>query len=188
MEIIGVSVGVQNSNNRNSQLLCFIDRKVLAQRVNHPDGVGSFGESADTAQRLLQLGKFTLLHQKLFLGVSLGGVLVVDFFQLLHAPQTLGDGLEVRQKTTEPALVDIRLTHAGRLLRNCFLSLLFSSHKKNGATGGDGFLQKRIRLIDVAQRLLQIDDVNAAALSEDEPLYLWVPATGLVSKVNTAIK
>src|SRR5699024_11014454 len=44
------------------------------------------------------------------------------------------------------------------------------------------------RGVDVAQRLLEIDDVDAVALREDEALHLGVPTTGLVSEVDAAVE
>ena len=38
------------------------------------------------------------------------------------------------------------------------------------------------------QRLLEIDDVDAVALTEDEPLHLRVPAPGLVPEVDTGLE
>ena len=35
---------------------------------------------------------------------------------------------------------------------------------------------------------MQVDDVDAVALGEDETLHLRVPATGLVSEVNAALE
>ena len=36
--------------------------------------------------------------------------------------------------------------------------------------------------------LLEVDDVDAVALGEDEALHLGVPTTGLVTKVNPSLK
>jgi hypothetical protein len=36
--------------------------------------------------------------------------------------------------------------------------------------------------------LLDIDNVDAIALSENETLHLWIPSTSLVSEVNTAVE
>jgi hypothetical protein len=35
---------------------------------------------------------------------------------------------------------------------------------------------------------LDIDDVDAIALCENKALHLWVPATSLMSEVNTAVE
>src|SRR5690606_3915785 len=52
----------------------------------------------------------------------------------------------------------------------------------------DGLLHELIGLVDVGQRLLQIDDVDAVAVGEDEPLHLGVPASGLMPEVRAAVK
>jgi hypothetical protein len=42
-----------------------------------------------------------------------------------------------------------------------------------------------LRELDLAQRLLQIDDVDAVALGEDEPAHLRIPPARLVTEVHT---
>jgi hypothetical protein len=36
--------------------------------------------------------------------------------------------------------------------------------------------------------LLQIDDIDAVALAEEELLHLWIPAVRLVAKVHTGFQ
>jgi hypothetical protein len=36
--------------------------------------------------------------------------------------------------------------------------------------------------------LVEIDDVNTVALTENESLHLWVPTAGLMSKMHASIK
>src|SRR5690606_27423507 len=143
---------------------------------------------ADTTQALVQLGELTLLDQELLLGEALGGVVEVELFELLHARQALRDRLEVGEETTEPTLVDVGLSDALSLLGDSALSLLLGSNEQDGATVGDRLLDIVVGLVDVGERLLQVDDVAAAALGQDETLHLRVPAAGLVSEVNAAVK
>src|SRR5690606_39466353 len=49
-------------------------------------------------------------------------------------------------------------------------------------------LDELVGAVDVGQRLLQVDDVDAVALGEDEALHLRVPATGLVPEVDAALE
>ena len=42
--------------------------------------------------------------------------------------------------------------------------------------------------VDVGQGLLQVDDVDAVAVGEDEATHLRVPTTGLVAEVDTGIE
>ena len=52
----------------------------------------------------------------------------------------------------------------------------------------NGFLDELISLVNVGQRLLQVDDVDAVTVSEDETTHLRIPATGLVAKVHTSVE
>ena len=52
----------------------------------------------------------------------------------------------------------------------------------------DRFADELVRAVDVLQGLLQVDDVDAVALGEDEPLHLRVPAPGLVSEMDTCVQ
>ena len=53
---------------------------------------------------------------------------------------------------------------------------------------GDGLLDELVGAVDERQRLLQVDDVDAVALGEDEALHLRVPAPGLVPEVDAALE
>ena len=53
---------------------------------------------------------------------------------------------------------------------------------------GDGLLDELVGVVDVPERLLQVDDVDAVALGEDESLHLRVPAAGLVPEVDAAVE
>jgi hypothetical protein len=47
-----------------------------------------------------------------------------------------------------------------------------------------GALEEGARLVEQGARLLQVDDVDAAALAEDELLHLGVPAPGLMAEMD----
>ena len=49
-------------------------------------------------------------------------------------------------------------------------------------------LHELVGAVDVGQRLLQVDDVDAVALGEDVALHLRVPAAGLVPEVHAGIQ
>ena len=76
----------------------------------------------------------------------------------------------------------------GGLLGDGLLGLLLGADEQHLAAAGDGVLDERVRAVDVGQRLLQVDDVDAVALGEDESLHLRVPATGLVPEVDAALE
>jgi len=97
-------------------------------------------------------------------------------------------GGEVREHAAEPTLVDIRHADPLGLLLDRFLSLLLGAHEKHRAAVGDGLLDELVRPVDVGQRLLQVDDVDAVAFGKDEPLHLRVPPPGLVPEVDAAFE
>src|SRR5699024_3855692 len=133
--------------------------------------------------------ELALLEQQLLLREArLGRVVVVELLELLHARKTLGDRLEVREEAAEPALVDIGLPDASRLLGEHFLRLLLGADEEDRAAVRDRLLDEVVGAVDVVQRLLQVDDVDARALREDEELHLRVPPAGLVSEVNAAVE
>src|SRR5215470_1519936 len=52
----------------------------------------------------------------------------------------------------------------------------------------DGLLNELVGAVDELQRLLEVNDVNAVALGEDETLHLRVPPTSLMPEVNAALE
>ena len=188
-ELVGVAVGVEDADNRDAQLLGLIDSEVLLLGVNNPERARRLLQVADTAEALVKLVELALLDEQLFLGeAGLRGVLVVELLELLHAREALTDRVEVGQQTTQPTLVDVGLAHAHRLLGDGLLSLLLGAHKEHRSAAGDGLLDEVVSLVDVRQRLLKVDDVNARALGKDKTLDLRVPPTCLVSEVNAAVE
>ena len=97
-------------------------------------------------------------------------------------------GGEVGEHAAQPALVHVRHADAGGLVGDRFLRLLLGADEHDAAAVGDGLLDELVRLVDVGQRLLQVDDVDAVAVGEDEPLHLGIPATGLMPEVGAAVK
>ncbi len=157
-------------------------------RVDHPDGGRRLGEVPDAAERLLELVALAPLDQQLLLRVALRRVVEVDEVELLETVEALVHGLEVGEQTAEPALVDVGLADAGRLLGDGLLGLLLRADEQHRATAGDGLLDEVVGLVDVGQRLLQVDDVDAGALRQDEALDLRVPPAGLVSEMHAAVE
>src|SRR5690606_27456448 len=74
------------------------------------------------------------------------------------------------------------------LLLDGLLRLTLRADEQDRSAAGDGALDEVVGRVDVGQRLLQIDDVDAVALRHDEALHLGVPATGLVPEVHAALE
>ena len=92
---------------------------------------------------------------------------------------------EVGEHSTQPPIIDVWHTHACRLLSNTLLGLFFSPDKKHRAAMGNCFFHEFVSSVDERKRTLQIDDVNAISLRQDEALHFWIPAPSLVSKVDS---
>ena len=136
----------------------------------------------------MQLVELALLDEELLLGEAARGALEVELLELLHAREALGDRLEVGEEAAEPALVDVGLADARRLLGDGLLGLLLGADEEDGAAVGDRLLDEVVRLVDEGERLLQVDDVDAGTLGEDEALHLRVPTAGLVPEVHAAVE
>jgi hypothetical protein len=98
------------------------------------------------------------------------------------------DGLEVGEEPTEPTLVDVGLTDATGFGCDRFLCLLLGADKEDSAAAGDGLANELVCRVDVSERLLKVDDVDARTLGQDEALDLRVPALCLVSEVHAAVE
>ena len=105
-------------------------------------------------------------------------------FELLELADLLLDRLEVGQHATEPTLRDEHATTTFGFITDDGGELALGADEEDVLTAQDDFAHELLRELDLAQRLLQIDDVNAIALGENEPAHLGVPTTGLVTEVN----
>ena len=138
---------------------------------------------------LLELVLLAAEDEQLLLGHARAGhVVEVELLELLEALQAAVHGLEVGEHAAQPALVHVGHADAGRLLGDGLLGLLLGADEQDRAAVGDGLLDELVGAVDVGQRLLQVDDVDAVALGEDEALHLRVPATGLVPEVHAALE
>ena len=68
------------------------------------------------------------------------------------------------------------------------LGLLLGADEQHVATAGDELADEVVRGLDPRERLLEIDDVDAVALTEDESLHLGVPPAGLVPEMDTGFE
>ena len=171
------------------QLAGLLDGEVLLVRVDDPHGGRRTAHLADAAEGLVELDLLAPHVEQFLLGAAgTGDVVEVDVVELLEAVDPLVHGLEVGEHAAQPALVDEGHPDAGRLLGDRLLGLLLGAHEHDRAALGHGVLDERVAGVDVGQRLLQVDDVDAVALGHDEALHLGVPATGLVPEVDAALE
>ena len=98
------------------------------------------------------------------------------------------DGDEVRQEAAQPALIDVVHVGALGLFGDRLLRLLFGADEQDLLAAACGGAHETVRVLEARQRLLQIDDVDAVALHEDEALHLRVPAAGLMAEMDAALE
>src|ERR1019366_1218287 len=97
-------------------------------------------------------------------------------------------GDPVGQQATQPALVHVEHRAALRLFGNCVLSLALGAYEEDDSAVRSQILHKFRRFLEHLQRLLQIDNVDPVALTNDELLHLGVPSLGLVPEVNACFE
>ncbi len=188
LDLVRVAVGVEDADDRDAELARLVDGEVLLLGVHDPHRRRRLGQVPDATEALLQLVALATLDEELLLGEAARRVVEVDEVELLEAVEALVHGLEVGQQTAQPALVDVGLADALRLLGDGLLRLLLGADEEDGAAVGDRLLDEVVRLVDEGQRLLQVDDVDAGALGEDEALHLRVPARLWVTEVDAAVE
>ena len=113
------------------------------------------------------------------------GLVALEVVQALDAQR---DRLEVRQQAAEPAVVHVRL--AGRLgeLLDAVARLLLRADEQHGAAAAGEAVGEALRLRRAALGRDQVDDVDPAALAEDEAAHLGVPAARLVAEVHAGLQ
>ena len=161
---------------------------MLFLRVENEHRVGTLRKVADTAEVLLQLLEFAT-EQKCFLlrhCIELAGDLHALVF--LHLRDALRDGFEVGEHATEPALVDVRHAAFFGIATHGILRLLLGADEQHRATLGRQFAHEVVGDLGTLERLLEVDDVDAIALAEDETLHLRVPTTGLMPEVDSGFQ
>ena len=113
------------------------------------------------------------------------GLVALEVVQALDPPR---DRLEVGQQAAEPAVVDVR--HVGRLsgVLDRVAGLLLGADEHHGAAAARDVGGELLRLLEQLLGLLQVDDVDAVALAEDEATHLRVPAARLVAEMHAGLQ
>ena len=142
----------------------------------------------DAAQVRLELLELLEHRDPLLRGQQLELALALQAPQLVQVRDPVGDRPPVRQQAAEPAVRDVRHADAARLLGDGVLRLLLRADEEDRAAALCEVAREVVRLLEQLGGLRQIDDVDAAALGEDEALHLRVPATGLVAEVDAGLQ
>ena len=138
------------------------------------------------------LSSFALLarqDERFLLGTD--RVAAAGGFQLLELLQPLKPlvhGLEVGERAAEPAVVDVRHADADRLLLRSPAACRFVPTNRIVPPRATVSLTNWYARVEVAARLVEVDDVDAVALAVDERPHLRVPALGLVAEVDAGVQ
>ncbi len=158
-------------------------------RVKHEDTAGEAPHVLDAGEVLVQLHPILVhLIEFFFLQAHPDAAVGERGFHLLQLVEAPLDGLEVGEHAAQPALVDEELVGALGFLFQDFRGLALGADKQYRFAAGHGIADEGISLFQAFHGLLQIDDVNAVPLAENESLHLRVPAIGLVTEVDTCLE
>ena len=114
--------------------------------------------------------------------------LLLQAAQLLEVGDPVGDRAPVGEQAAEPAVRDVRHADARRLADDRVLGLLLRADEEDRAAALGDVAREVVSLLQQRLRLLEVDDVDAAALVEDEALHLRVPAARLVAEVHAGLQ
>jgi hypothetical protein len=113
---VRIAVGIDDAENRNAQLVGFLDGNVLVHHVHHEQRIRQAAHVLDAADAALELFQVALHGQRLALREQLEGTVLGLGLQVVQALDGLTDGLVVGEHPAQPALVHIRHAHPGSLL------------------------------------------------------------------------
>ncbi len=85
-------------------------------------------------------------------------------------------------------MVDVRHVDTLGLVLDGVLCLLLRADEEDGAAALRDVAEEQPRLVEALGRLREVDDVDAAALGEDEAAHLRVPAPRLVAEVDSGLQ
>ncbi len=184
VHLVGVAVGVDESDRRNAEIPCFTQCVDLAGRIDDDDGSGMVLHVPDALQVAGDLALFThqLRSHLLGVGVDLAGL--DQTFQFLETLQAFADGAEVGQRAAEPAFGDP--WHAGLLAvgLDAGLRLALGAHEAHVTSLGDDLGDVLLGGQQSTDRGPDVDDVDSIPFAPDVLLHLGVPGTLLLSEVN----
>jgi hypothetical protein len=184
---LGVAVGVDDGDHRDAELVGLGDGDRLLLRIDDEERVRQLLHLADAAQVLLHLAALALEAEEVLLGQP--GLRVAQLaLDLLEPLDRAAQGDEVGQRAAKPAVGDVELAAAARLLGDHLLRLPLGADEQQALA-----LRRHVGdvlrgLAEQAHRALQVDDVDPVALAEDETLHLRVPAPGLVAEVDAGLQ
>ena len=107
---------------------------------------------------------------------------------IFQTPDTFANRRQIRQRSAQPALIDIKLSAGQGRFFHRLLRLFLAANEQDFPTAPRHFLQKLGRALQLLYRLIKIDDVDLVFLLENVGAHLRVPALGLVPKMHAGFQ
>ena len=188
VDLIRVGIGIGQTDDRDLQPARLGDRDRLALGVDDEERPRQFAHLAHAGEVLLELVLLGAKLDLLLLGQGRHSTVVLHRLELSETIDALAHRDEVGEHAAEPPL--IHEGHAGTLGLSLdrLLCLLLSADEQHLATAASDRASERVGVLDLLQSALQIEDVDTVALGEDIGLHLRVPATCLVTEVDTRLE
>ena len=186
--LVRITVRVDERDDRHAETASLAHGELLLLQVDDEDRVGLPAQVGDAAEVRLELLELLQHRDPLLRREQVELALALETAQLVQVRDPVGDRAPVRQQAAEPAVRDVRHPDAAGLLRDGVLRLLLRADEEDRAAALGQVAREVVRLLQQLGGLGQVDDVDAAALGEDEALHLRVPATGLVTEVDAGLQ
>ena len=155
--------------------------------IDHEQDVGQRLHFLDAAEASLELVTLASEPEHLFLRQALETTFVGHLFERHQALYGLTNGLVVGQHSTEPALAHERHLAANGVVTHRVARRTFGSNEQHLAAVCDRRLDECAGLTSQGQALLEVNDVDFVAFTEDEGCHLRVPVAGLMPKMHASL-
>src|SRR5690606_881698 len=106
IDAIGIAVRVHDRDDRDLELLRFLDRDVLLVRVDNEQEIRQTAHVTDAAEALIELVALAREVEQLLLGASLR-ITAEYVVELAQTSDRLRDRLPVGQRAAQPAVIDV---------------------------------------------------------------------------------
>ena len=188
VDTLGVTVGVNDTNHRNAQLVGFGYRNALVIDIDHEQCIGQTRHILDTTDGALQLGHIPGPHQGFFLGQFFKGAVRLLRLQLAQPLDRSANGFVVGEHATQPAMADIGHFRTLSLFPDLFAGGAFGAHEQNLVLFGSQFADHLEGFVESGNCMFQIDDMNLVTGAENVRLHSRIPVASLVSEVRTCLQ
>ena len=166
----------------------FVDGVALLAGVNHEQRAGELLHLDHAAQILLQLGDLAQVLHDFLLGQHVEGAVLLHGLQLVQPVHTSAHGLEVGHHAAQPPGIHIELAATGGLLADGLLCLLLGAHEQQGLAALRQLTDEAVCLLQLADGLLQVHNIDAVALRINIGSHLGVPTAGLVTEMDAGFQ